>query len=229
MLTLGEAWSLCAFILALGALFRGVENAIRFAEHPVALRVAGLSAVLAGWAGVGALQGEPVAAAWWMLCVLGSVESMRAHGLEQGGSDTMTLWLRALVALAATWPGLAFPLSVVAAGILLASYLCAGLGKARVLAWYNGRALAVYLRGAAYVPMARWSAQVPRWCLAFGGILVLAFELMAPAVLFNSGVLVAWVIFGIVFHLANILFFGLHRFFWAWLAAYPFLFSLVQG
>lgn len=229
MLSVTQAWDLCAGLLALAAMFRGVENALRFSGQVLRVRIGWLSVALGLWALVGLFMGARWATPWWMLCGLGTIESMRAQGLEQGGSDPMTLWLRAFVAMVATWgPGVESLLSTLAASVILGSYVCAGLGKARRRCWYNGRALAVYIQGAAYEPSVRLGARVPRWCFVLGGLGVLAFELAAPTVLFDVRVLWVWSILGVLFHALNILCFGLHRFFWVWISAYPFLFSLVQ-
>ena len=50
---------------------------------------------------------------------------------------------------------------------------------------------------------------------------MLAFECSAPIVLVDPTVCVAWLAIGAAFHLVNAVVFGLDRFLWTWLAAYP--------
>lgn len=142
----------------------------------------------------------------------------------------MTLWLRLFVALAcALDEEMREVVTVLASGLVVASYLCAGLAKARHPEWWNGRALQAYLRFPAYQCGANRILQMPTWVLSATGIAVLLFELLAPLVFFDASFLALWCLFGTMFHGLNVLFFGLHRFFWVWLSAYPLLFSLVNG
>lgn len=221
------AWLLCAGILALGALFRGVENALRYKNYPLRARLGYSSVVLALWAGIAVLCGELSGLAWIGLCLVGSAESVLAKGLEQGGSDPMTLWMRAFVAAAAFASASGqHLLNLLGVGLLLASYLCAGIGKAGTREWWQGRALLAYLSQPCYDLGKALLAWIPDFAYRWLGLAVLSFELLAPGVLFSRTWLCVWVVVGITFHLSNIVFFGLHRFFWTWIAAYPLLFSL---
>lgn len=226
-LDVAVAWRCCSGVLALGALFRGLENLWRFRPSKLRCALAGASLSLAGWVLVSTLQGDLAGAAWVGLCLVGTAESVLAKGLEQGGSDPMTLWMRAFVATAA-WSGAAGQqvLCAVCAGVLLASYVCAGLGKAGTRSWWNGRAIEVYLARPCYTIGQSLSAPLSGFGYQCLGIAVLGFELLAPAVLISSSLLWMWAVVGVMFHALNILFFGLHRFFWTWIAAYPLLFSL---
>lgn len=225
-----QAWLWSAAILALAAGLRGMENAIRFRRQGVGLALGVLGLGLALWAGWGVARGTLFAAPWWFLCLIGSAESVRAQGLEQGGSDPMALWLRLGVAVVATFGERAsYGCAALVVGMVLASYLCAGLAKARVRAWWNGRALRVYLDRPAYRQCERLLSPLPSWGYTLAGLSVLGFELMAPLVLFDVQILRLWVAVGALFHVANIFCFGLHRFLWVWVSAYPLLFLLVDG
>lgn len=227
MLSGSLAWLACSGILALGALFRGFENALRFRGHRLRASLGWVSVVMAAWAGLSVLQGQLAGFAWIGLCLIGSAESVLAKGLEQGGSDPMTLWMRAFVASAAyaTESGLQI-LSAFGVSLLLASYVCAGLGKARSSSWWNGRAIEAYLARPCYDLAQLLTERIPGFCYRYLGIGVLGFELLAPGVLISSSLLYGWVIVGVIFHSFNVVLFGLHRFFWTWTAAYPLLFSL---
>ena len=50
---------------------------------------------------------------------------------------------------------------------------------------------------------------------------VILFELLLPISLFDQRLLIAALAIAALFHLANACLFGLNRFFWIWLAAYP--------
>lgn len=222
-----KAWVLSSFILAMGAMFRGLENAIRFRRRPLRASLGWASLGLGGWAGLAALDGSIAGVAWLGLCGLGTVESVLAKGLEQGGSDPMTLWMRAFAAAACFVSPLGRDLlTVLGAGVLLASYVCAGLGKLGTKSWWDGRALQAYLARPCYLGCQPLIARIPPLGFRWLGWGVLAFELFAPAVLVSDELLVVWVLVGIIFHLSNIFLFGLHRFFWTWVAAYPMLFAL---
>lgn len=227
VLSPGKAWLCCAFILALGAVFRGVENALRFQGQALRYRLGCLSVLFAFWALISVAQGELAGLAWMGLCLIGTAESVLAKGLEQGGSDPMTLWMRAFVASAAfVGPSLQSLLNLICVGLLLASYLCAGFGKLRTREWWTGQALQAYLSRPCYDLGKTLVAGIPEFAFRFLGISVLLFELGAPAVLISRSALCVWVVAGVIFHLSNIVLFGLHRFFWTWIAAYPLLFSL---
>ena len=59
------------------------------------------------------------------------------------------------------------------------------------------------------------------------GWLVLGFECGFPVALASPTGCVVWLAFGAGFHVVNAIVFGLDRFLWAWLAAYPALVWLV--
>lgn len=224
------AWRCFAAALALSASFRGVENAMRFSEQGVGRRL-GISGALLGLvAFAGAVIGWKLAAPWWTLCLLGTVESLRAQGLEQGGSDPMSLWMRAAIALesslhesdSADQRLLAYGIAT----LVLASYLCAGWAKARVPLWWTGEALGAYLQRPVYLQSERVCARFPRRLRGPSGLLVIAFEVSAPLTLLIPGYLPYWALLGLLFHFANAFLFGLHRFFWVWVGTYPLLFAL---
>lgn len=171
-----------------------------------------------------------LASPWWALCLLGTVESVRAQGLEQGGSDPMTLWMRAAIAVQLSLPSKASVdqslLAYALAGLVLASYLSAGWAKARVPLWWTGEALSAYLQKPAYRQSEWICTRLAKGSCAALGLMVVAFELSAPLTLLVPGYLPYWAMLGLFFHLANTLLFGLHRFLWVWVGAYPLLFAL---
>lgn len=136
--------------------------------------------------------------------------AVRWRGTFNGGSDAMTFLI-----LAAWWASLMFPsmqtVCVLYISIqLILSYLVAGIAKAASPQWRNGEALQYFLNQSGFYVS-------PVWAL-FLGWAVIVFECLSPLAFFAPSVFVA---FAVAFHLANVFLFGLNRFFFAWLAAYP--------
>lgn len=155
--------------------------------------------------------------------------TMRFRGSYNGGSDAM-LWVVLLsLALARTAPdgelaraGLAY----VAAQLVL-SYVVAGIAKLGDARWRDGTALAIIARFPRYGAPAWLSrviagpvGRVLAWAL-------LAFELGFPLALLHRDACVVLIGVGVGFHLGNAIAFGLNRFLWTWIAAYPALYFWV--
>lgn len=108
---------------------------------------------------------------------------------------------------------------------IVSSYVLAGWAKIRQPEWRNGKAPRAFVTAAAY--------EQNQFTLHFGanrslgviaGWTVMLFELTFPLALISARGCLAYLTAGVVFHLFNGYVFGLNRFFWAWLAAYPALF-----
>lgn len=156
--------------------------------------------------------------ALWPLTLL---SSLRFRGSFNGGADAMTL-----IVLTGLTPALLFPdlapmgLGYIAFQVCF-SYWRSGFEKVRRKEWRNGQSLMHLLHSRYYgVPrsaeaLLRQGVAVPlTW-------LMLGFELTFPLALFMPATTAIYLFFGAVFHIANVYLFGLNRFFWAWLAAYP--------
>ena len=105
---------------------------------------------------------------------------------------------------------------------LVLSYFMSGWVKVVNPAWRNGDALADVFAYSAY-PVAdslRGWAQSPRLLCAMGWA-VMGFELAFPLALLQPGLLAVALAIAASFHAANACLFGLNRFLWAWLSAYP--------
>jgi hypothetical protein len=155
----------------------------------------------------------------------------RFDGPYNGGSDRMGLLILSCLCLEHFLPSLrareaAF--GYLALQVLL-SYCVAGLVKITNPEWRTGRAARDVLLFSAY-PAAesfRAGASWPRSvCLASWAVML--FELLFPLALLSPSALVIGLAFAVLFHLANACLFGLNRFFWCWLAAYPSLLWLQQ-
>ena len=164
--------------------------------------------------------------------------SIRWRGAFNGGSDFMTLSVLAgiaVAALASPWFGesLAWQAGLWLISIqALSSYFLSGMVKLRYAGWRNGRALPALLDGGLYGPL---SATSPLRQPAIAAICSWAFilwEAAFPLAMIDPRLTTLWCAIGIVFHLLVWWFFGLNRFFWAWLATFPALIgcaTLIQG
>lgn len=212
-------------ILLGGALIQqSLEQASRpAAERPLfALRLLLAGALAAGF--------HPALAALGLL-VLAVLLLRRYDGPYNGGSDRMGLLILVSVALCHAAPTLR--LKEAALGYLgvqlVLSYALAGWVKAVNRDWWTGAALRDVFAFSAYPQTAAWRELAARpGLLRLGGRAVVLFELLFPLGLVSPAALAAMLTLAALFHLANALLFGLNRFLWVWLSAWPALWWL-QG
>ena len=158
---------------------------------------------------------------------------IKLKGPLSGGSDAITLLTLTCLTLATGI--LAFEGDERIARIAMAylglqtllSYVLAGVAKLRSRDWRQGRVLQEVLFYSQYpIPpgvQRKFSPTDPR-ALAVVSWLVLVFELSFSVAVFDLRALSIWMALAFVFHLLNAYALGLHRFTWAWLAAYPALY-----
>lgn len=137
----------------------------------------------------------------WFLLFTTVLTSVRFGGTLNGGSDYMTVV--ALSSLLVPWG------SVYLAVQLTLSYFVAGIVKLKQKDWRNGSALT---RLTGLPAQMAWP--------------VLLWECTFPLAWLNHSLCLAYLMVGLVFHLANAKILGLNRFFWIWLAAYPSLLGI---
>lgn len=148
----------------------------------------------------------------------------RFDGPYNGGSDRMGLLILCCLSLAHNlpspqWQEYAFGYLAIQ---LLLSYCIAGWVKIINPDWRSGRALQDVFQFSAY-PVSdavRSLAGSPKLLFVMSWA-VIVFEILFPLTLITQSALLVALILGMVFHLANACLFGLNRFFWIWLAAYP--------
>ena len=170
------------------------------------------------------LTGVFPAAALWGLWALGLAQLWRFQGAYNGGADKMVLLILTCLAVAraapdAFWAHLA--LSYLAVQLVL-SYFVSGWVKLWNPDWRSGQALVDVFAFSAY-PVSeglRGFAGAPR-LLAGASWAVIGFELAFPLALAHPAVLGSALGLAALFHLTNACLFGLNRFFWAWIAAFP--------
>ena len=159
-----------------------------------------------------------------LLLVVGLIILQRFQGPYNGGSDRMGLLILCclcLVHFATTplWQEIAFGYLALQ---LILSYFISGWVKVVNRDWRNGRALSDVFQFSAY-PV---SEQLRLWIkfprlLLFMSWAVITFELLFPFSLLSSVSLGFALIIAAIFHFTNACLFGLNRFFWIWIAAYP--------
>jgi hypothetical protein len=156
---------------------------------------------------------------------------LRWLGTVNGGSDYMNLLLLWLVSLGLWRQGLMAKVCVYYMGFQLClSYFKAGWIKLRHSNWRQGRALPAFLRSNMY-ERAPWlesltAHQAVNIALSWTIIL---FEVSLPVAVLNPHLTLVYITAGLVFHAGNAYVFGLNRFFFAWLAAYPAIYAIVSS
>lgn len=160
----------------------------------------------------------------WAQMALGLRWLARYDGPFNGGADKMTLLILACLSAVHLAPDRFWQeMALAYLGVqLVLSYFISGQVKVLNPDWRSGAALADVFRFSAY-PVSedlRRLGQARALCF-WGGWAVMAFELAFPLALLHPLALAAALSVAAAFHLSNALFFGLNRFFWIWLCAYP--------
>lgn len=155
---------------------------------------------------------------------LGLFILVRFQGPYNGGSDRMSLLILCCLCLAHFMPTerwQEYVFGYLAAQLLL-SYFISGWVKIVNPQWRDGRALQDVFRFSAY-PVSeslRNFADRPKLLLVMSWAVML-FELIFPLALLTQVTLIIALVIAATFHFTNACLFGLNRFFWIWLAAYP--------
>ena len=159
-----------------------------------------------------------------LLLLLSLAILTRFQGPYNGGSDRMSLLILFCLCLTHLAPTLRW--QEIAIGYLalqlVLSYFISGWVKVVNPEWRKGQALRDVFQFSAY-PVSedlRLWAQSPRLLLTMSWAVML-FELLFPFALLSSASLMLALVIAASFHLANAFLFGLNRFFWIWITAYP--------
>lgn len=166
-----------------------------------------------------------VASPWMLLglCLHSVVVLHRFGGPYNGGSDRMGLLILYCLCLATWLPGLGqeAAFGYLAIQVIL-SYFISGQVKIVNPEWRSGQALRDVFHFSAYPVSERLRGLADRPRLLWGmSWSVMLFEVLFPLSLFDSRILIGALVVAALFHLANAGLFGLNRFVWVWLAAYP--------
>ena len=165
------------------------------------------------------------------LVILGLFILKRFQGPYNGGSDRMSLLILCCLCLVyfmptSQWQELIFGYLALQ---LVLSYFISGWVKIVNPQWRNGRALQDVFLFSAYPvseSLRTWADWPRLLCLMSWAVIL--FELLFPFTLLTQTTLVIGLVVAATFHFANACLFGLNRFFWIWLAAYPSIVWLKQ-
>ncbi len=211
------ALRLTEILLALALIQQSAEHlaAPRDERRLFAPRLALALALLAG------LSPPLVLGALWLH---GLMILRRFDGVYNGGSDKM-LWLVLTCCLLAHlapspyWAQMA--LGYLAVQLTL-SYFVSGWVKVVNPEWRSGQALSDVFRFSAYPVSQNLRRRAGQRRLLFtAGWAVIALELAFPLSLLDARALGVALSLCAAFHLSNALHFGLNRFVWAWISAFP--------
>jgi hypothetical protein len=156
--------------------------------------------------------------------------SVHFRGRFSGGADSMGLVLLSGLSVAAWWPEHTSTALIYVGVQSTLSYLIAGAAKLRRPRWRTGEALRSFFgTGSPYDVPESFQAFLKRGQLAQGASwIIILFELILGAALFDSRWLLIWISAAMLFHFLNFIAFGLNRFWWIWIATYPALIFLSQ-
>ena len=157
------------------------------------------------------------------LLALGVAALHLFDGPYNGGSDRMGLLCLVCLTLGHWLPPQMSEAALAYLAVqLVLSYFISGQVKLVNAEWRSGRALRDVFAFSAY-PVSKRLRGLAR----YPGVLrraswgVIGFEVAFPLALISMPILILALTFAAGFHLANAFVFGLNRFFWTWLAAYP--------
>lgn len=152
---------------------------------------------------------------------------IRWRGAFNGGSDFMTLvaltgmLLACLVQLGAdsqlAWRAGLWYVCLQS----ITSYFMSGWVKLMQPEWRSGQAMTIFLNAAIYGPLPLTSVLRHPWVSRLGAWAFISWECAAPLALVRPLVALVFCAIALVFHFLVFWFFGLNRFFWAWMVTFP--------
>jgi hypothetical protein len=152
---------------------------------------------------------------------------IRWRGAFNGGSDFMTLVVLTGLLIAQVigmwgdehlgWQACFWYIAIQA----ITSYFMSGSVKLLRREWRNGSAMTIFLNAAIYGPLSANHPLRNKWLAILGSWSFIVWEIVFPFSLLDPRVAVIFCAVASVFHFLVFWFFGLNRFFWAWLCAFP--------
>ena len=101
------------------------------------------------------------------------------------------------------------------------SYFMSGAVKLLRPEWRNGAALTIFLNGAIYGPLSATHPLRNQWLAMLGSWGFIVWEILFPLSLLDPQLAAVFCAVAALFHFLVFWFFGLNRFFWAWLCSFP--------
>ncbi len=152
---------------------------------------------------------------------------VRWRGAFNGGSDFLTLvaltgqlvgtWLEYLHAAEWAWRAGLWYVSLQA----ITSYFISGWVKLLRAEWRRGEAMTIFLNAAIYGPLSPGHPLRKPWVARLASWAFIGWECVFPLALVHPSLAGVFCAVAAVFHFLVFWFFGLNRFFWAWIAAFP--------
>ena len=152
---------------------------------------------------------------------------IRWRGAFNGGSDFMTLvaltglLLAALVELGGdahlAWRAGLWYICLQS----ITSYFLSGWVKLMQPEWRSGQAMTIFLNAAIYGPLPPNSVLRKPWLARLGAWAFIGWECAAPLALLHPLAALVFCAIALLFHFLVFWFFGLNRFFWAWMVTFP--------
>jgi len=152
---------------------------------------------------------------------------IRWRGAFNGGSDFLTLVVLtgllisqvvgAMGNVALGWQAGFWYIAIQA----ITSYFMSGAVKLLRSEWRNGSAMTIFLNGAIYGPLSTTHPLRNTWLAMMGSWGFIVWEILFPLSLLDPRLAAVFCAVAALFHFLVFWFFGLNRFFWAWLCSFP--------
>ncbi len=152
---------------------------------------------------------------------------IRWRGAFNGGSDFMTLVVLSGLLISQVvgalgnaelgWQAGFWYIAIQA----ITSYFMSGAVKLLRPEWRNGSAMTIFLNGAIYGPLSATHPLRNKWLAMMGSWGFIVWEILFPFSLLDPRLAAVFCAVAALFHFLVFWFFGLNRFFWAWLCAFP--------
>ena len=152
---------------------------------------------------------------------------IRWRGAFNGGSDFMTLVVLTGLLIAQVigtwgdehlgWQACFWYIAIQA----ITSYFMSGSVKLLRREWRNGSAMTIFLNAAIYGPLSANHPLRNKWLAILGSWSFIVWEILFPFSMLDPRLAAIFCAVAAIFHFLVFWFFGLNRFFWAWLCAFP--------
>lgn len=162
------------------------------------------------------------------LLIIKILISIKWNGSFNGGSDSMGIVICIGLIISTTYPSISNNINFQIAGVvyivynLILSYFRAGLVKIKNKNWLNGKELIIFTNNTIYNENSKIIKLINyKYNSIILSLVLILWEILFAFSILNLNLTFIFLSIGIVFHFMNFYIFGLNRFFFNWLAAYP--------
>lgn len=163
-----------------------------------------------------------------ILLIIKILISIKWNGSFNGGSDSMGIVICIGLIISTTYPSISNNINFQIAGVvyivynLILSYFRAGLVKIKNKNWLNGKELIIFTNNTIYNENSKIIKLINyKYNSIILSLVLILWEILFAFSILNLNLTFIFLSIGIVFHFMNFYIFGLNRFFFNWLAAYP--------